>query len=277
VTVAELAGGDASQVEEGRQFQVELFATDTKAPEPNVGRAAPIRVRIVSADALLRRVQDRLSRARQEATALAELQSEKRARVEELLDGLKSDSPLEGGDAQALAAALTGQRRVLGDARSLSRELAAVTTGVLYSGLDEKASALLEELDRRMSRVTDRQFHPEIWRALAEDHRAGRLGSPGLAGRLVQILDQALAISEVHAELATVELDRARSEVGAAGVAAALASASDAQARSLAEIESLLERLSEWDNFQSVLLLTRDILNRQKALKDRTRQLATEK
>ena len=46
------------------------------------------------------------------------------------------------------------------------------------------------------------------------------------------------------------------------------------QARTLTEIESLLERLSEWENFQSILTLTRDILNRQKNLTERTRQFA---
>ena len=41
-----------------------------------------------------------------------------------------------------------------------------------------------------------------------------------------------------------------------------------------AQLDALLSRLGEWDNFQSVLTLTRDILNRQKNLIQRTRQLA---
>jgi hypothetical protein len=43
------------------------------------------------------------------------------------------------------------------------------------------------------------------------------------------------------------------------------------------QIEELLGRLAEWDNFQSVLSLTRDILNRQKNLRERTKDAAGEK
>jgi hypothetical protein len=50
--------------------------------------------------------------------------------------------------------------------------------------------------------------------------------------------------------------------------------ASERQAEVLARIELMLELLAEWDNFQSVLSLTRDILNRQKNLSEQTRQYA---
>jgi hypothetical protein len=56
-----------------------------------------------------------------------------------------------------------------------------------------------------------------------------------------------------------------------------LKSASAAQKKTLAKIDALLERLAEWDNFQSVLTLTRDILNGQKTLNERTRQAAKDK
>ena len=52
---------------------------------------------------------------------------------------------------------------------------------------------------------------------------------------------------------------------------------SRAQAEVITRIERLLELLAEWDNFQSVLSLTRDILSRQKNLQERVRQYAQEK
>jgi hypothetical protein len=42
-------------------------------------------------------------------------------------------------------------------------------------------------------------------------------------------------------------------------------------------VEALLAELAEWDNFQNVLTLARDILNRQKALRDRTLQFEKER
>jgi hypothetical protein len=42
-------------------------------------------------------------------------------------------------------------------------------------------------------------------------------------------------------------------------------------------MDDLLDELAEWDNFQNILALTRDILNRQKALRERTQRYASEK
>ena len=46
--------------------------------------------------------------------------------------------------------------------------------------------------------------------------------------------------------------------------------------RAVEQLDALTTRLGEWDNFQSVLTLTRDILNRQKNLTERTRKFAEE-
>ena len=87
----------------------------------------------------------------------------------------------------------------------------------------------------------------------------------------------ALTISEIDALEAVRALDTALDEVDDDAVHAALSLAADHQARAIGHIESLLDRLAEWDNFQSILTLTRDILNRQKALEERTRRVAREK
>ena len=55
---------------------------------------------------------------------------------------------------------------------------------------------------------------------------------------------------------------------------AALERSVAAQERAQAVLDELLVKLGEWDNFQSVLTLTRDILNRQKNLNQRTRKFA---
>ena len=39
-------------------------------------------------------------------------------------------------------------------------------------------------------------------------------------------------------------------------------------------VDKLLTRLGEWDNFQSVLTLTRDIIKRQRNVRERTRKYA---
>ena len=262
---------------EGSQRTLELWARDNRAPDPGEGKSAPVRIRIVSADELMRRVQDRLSRARLDVTALGDLQTEKWRRVDELVQAFRSDDGFETGDARALSSALNGQRRVRGDAESVARELAAICETVLYARLDDKAGPLLERLDELAAEHFDRSFHAATWTRLHDEYRAGELGSAGLAGNLLEILGVALEVSETHVLAAERALEEAQEALDPAAVGARLTAAAGHQTEALARIEDLLERLAEWDSFQSVLTLTRDILNRQSALRQRTQRFASEK
>ena len=93
----------------------------------------------------------------------------------------------------------------------------------------------------------------------------------GLGGKLVEVLGVAMQASEEHSLAATEALQLAIDAGSIEEVHEALGVAEEAQRNTLASIETLLERLAEWDNFQSVLALTKDILNRQKNLLERTR------
>ncbi len=273
LSIAQMFG----DVAEGSQYTVEVVATDNREPTPSEGRSSEIRIRIVSADELLRRIQDRLARLRIEASELADLQTEKRHRVDELIEALGSDALVEAGDSRALSSLLTGQRRVQGDAESVARELAAIADTVLYARLDDKAGALLERLDARMSNVFDKSFRPDVWTELHAEYASGSLGSAGLAGNLIEILGVALQIGDTHARLAAAALERAQNSVDFKSIRTALEECAREQKLALARIEDLLERLAEWDSFQSVLTLSRDILNRQSVLRQRTQRFASEK
>jgi hypothetical protein len=76
---------------------------------------------------------------------------------------------------------------------------------------------------------------------------------------------------------ATAALEVAERSPSFADREAAVLAAFEAQSRALDDLEALVDRLAEWDNFQSVLSLTRDILNRQKALSERTKRYAQDK
>ncbi|HVS09646.1 MAG TPA: hypothetical protein VMS76_07200, partial [Planctomycetota bacterium] len=279
-TRIEVAALAASGAGEGELYQIEVAAVDVRpargdAPDPDgVGRATPLRVRVVGEDEFLRRLQDRLARVRQEAAQLEELQRQKARRTAELLASMESDSPTAGVGGSDLAAALAGQRRVQGDADALSRELAAILEGVLYARIDEKAGALLEDIDARLARETDKGSHLSAWRELANGWKSGRLIAPGLAGQLVSVLHLALAISLDDTTAAAQAHDRAAQAVDLARVHEGLREAAEHQARAQQHIEELLARLAEWDNYQSILQLTRDILGRQKSLRERTREAA---
>jgi hypothetical protein len=181
--VAALGGGEP--VVEGQQFQLIVSATDNCAPTPHEGRSAPVRVRVVAADEFMRRLQDRLARAQASTSALSELQREKNRRVLDVLAALESDALLQEGSSAEIASAVTGQRRVQGDARALARELAGLAEAVLYARIDERAGAMLEHIDQAFAQSEGRGFDPEPWKELAAESRSGRLGAGGLASKLV--------------------------------------------------------------------------------------------
>lgn len=263
------------QVNEGQLFTLEFSAEDNRAPVANRGKSVPVRVRIVSADELMRRLQDRLARARLRSNEVLELQREQNRRTGELLAALESDEVETGRDSAGLNSALTGQRRVSGDTSALVRELASITEALLYSRIDERAEALLEHLHAELSQHSDKAFHAEAWASLVALEKQTTRTS-GLGGKLVEVLGLGLKASDTHSRVATDSLVVATDAATIEEVYDALGQADVAQRLTLASLEALLERLAEWDNFQSVLALTKDILNRQKNLLERTRQYEQE-
>jgi len=269
--IADIAGSGGTAV--GSQIELSVSATDNREPAAHEGRSAALRIRIVSPDEYLRRLQDRLGRARASAATLSELQRAKQRRTQELIAGLESDALLSGDSADEIFAAATGERRVEGDARSLSRDLCSALEGVLYARVDDRAAPLLEKVDARLA-DSDRTFEPEAWRELASDERAASGAPSGLADRLLRIAGVALEVSEGDAPAATAALARAQDTRDPARVHSELTAAATSQKAVVDKIENLLEMLAEWDKYQSVLSLTRDILNGQKTLQERTKTFA---
>lgn len=272
--VDDLTAGSA--ISEGSELSMRVTAEDNCAPEANVTLSAPVRLRIVSADDFLRRLQDQLARASEQANRLSQLQQKQQRRTRELLTALSSDDMEAGGDSSEVGALLTGQRRVQGDSRALARDLAGVAESLLYSRVDDRAGPLLESLDERLASFSERSFRPEPWRAVASAYADGQLGSAGLAGQLVNIVGLALSISEDHTASASDSMAAALESTAPGGVREAVAAAFDHQGVAMERIDELLEQLAEWDNYQSILTLTRDLLNGQQNLSERTRQFAQE-
>jgi len=277
--VNEIAG--LEPLVEGQQLALQVFALDNREPEANESASAPIRLRVVSVEDFMRRLRDRLARAGEQVHRLSDLQEEKLLRTREILTALSSDE-MGTGELSDLGALLAGQRRVQGDARALSRDLAAVTESLLYARIDDRAGALLDALDEALATLSapsasaDRAFQVEPWNAVAQRYARGELGTAGLAGQLVSIVALGLAISEEHSTLATEALVAARDAAGPAAARDAVARAYEQQQLTKESVETLLELLAEWDNFQSILSLTRDILGGQRSLLERTRQYAKE-
>jgi hypothetical protein len=199
------------------------------------------------------------------------IESEKVSQAQALMTALDSEALDESvsGDAAALA---NGLRRIYGDARSISRELAELTDSVIHARLEQRDTGLLAALVAASSEHTDRSFAPDIWRSIATRDDAKK----GLTGRLVRVTALAIEIAEDLIEPARVSAESASRATDSAAAQANIADTLELEGQALAKTEQLLAELAEWDNFQSVLSLTRDILNRQKSLTERARHYAKE-
>ncbi len=273
IDVGNLAGA-STKLAVGDLFELELRALDTRpavdgAPDPRgTGTSAPVRLRIVSEEEFLRRLQDRLSRARGDVASLDELLRTQATRTRDLLAALESSGEVPGG--AELAAALSGERRVLGDSEALVREFAGALESVLYARVDDKALALLETLDGELAGVSTKSFPLESWKRFAETLRGQRAGDSGIATQLTGLFDLALRASADELAEASAALERASRRTDLAQVQGELALAVERETRAQEHVAALLDRLAEWDNFQSILTLTRDILGRQKSIRDKT-------
>lgn len=265
--------GGETPLTEGRVVLLQVFAVDNRMPQGNESPSVPVRLRVVSGDEYLRRLQDSLARASEQASRLHELGARELEEVALALEAVSGED-LELDEREDLTGLVNGARRVQGDARALGRELAGLTEGLLYSRIDGRANALLEALDEALASGVERSFDPRPWAELSARYGAGELGQADVAGTLVTVVGLALSVSEEHARVFAEELAAANEAVLPDDVRAGLARAVAAQGRAQVVLEELLVKLGEWDNFQSVLTLTRDILNRQKNLNQRTQKYA---
>jgi hypothetical protein len=274
VEVASLAPSGVTATE-GDLFELDFQALDTRpaladgTPDPaGMASSAPVRLRVVSDDEFLRRLQDRLSRIRVQAAELDELLRRQSVRTRDALAALERDEA--GTNASEISSVQIGERRVESDAEGLTRELAGAVETLLYSRIEEKSGALLEALDVELASANGKGFPAQAWAAFSEGLRSGRLLAQGLSGQLTGVFDLALRISSDELPAATEALDRAARRTDAGEIHAELTAASEREATAQKHLAELLDRLAEWDNFQSILSLTRDILNRQKSVRDKT-------
>lgn len=268
-------GGDEQPIATGSQVLLRTFATDSREPEPGRAVSGAILVRVVSGEEFLRTQRDALGRAADDV-----------GRVDRRLED--TDQTLtnlgivvSGDDAEVPAAgelvALTSEvRRVQGDLTSVARDLADVTTAMVFSRLDDRAGAVERRLQELTGDSVERSFDPEVWSAIASELTGGRLGSPERVGDLVGLVGLALEVSGPKADAVIDALETLRSATGVEDSRVALASTNARMSELRATMEQLVGELGEWDSLQSILFLARDILNRQKSLKERTRAVAGE-
>ena len=260
-----------AEVEPGWSAVLQVVARDSHPSPDHQAMSAPVTLRCVSGDDFLRKVKDGLARAGEDAARLLHETRNLRTRAGQLMSALETG---EVATDQEIGSLLNSTRRLQGDTRGIGRDLSGLAEGLVYSRLDERAGPLLTALHKALGAQAARTFDPVPWRDVAQQLSAGRLGTPELAGELLTLVDLALGISEDSADQAAASLTEARTAHDPIAAQAAVARGIEALDLALVALEALTTRLGEWDNFQSVLTLTKDLLNRQKNLTERTKKFA---
>ena len=170
------------------------------------------------------------------------------------------------------ASASNDARRLQGDLRSVARDLSALAEDMTFSRLDVRSAALERRLIELTSNSAERSFQEGSWRTIAQELAQGGLGSPERAGDLVRIVGLALEACGERSDAWISSLEAVRAASGIEETRGALATCELRLMELRETMDRLTGELGEWDSLQSILSLTRDILSRQKNLKERTRK-----
>jgi hypothetical protein len=232
------------------------------------------RIDVVSPSEMLRLLTERQIRTKDEIRNLLAVQREKRERLDATLRAAEGD---DGGSFEPsdLAAIEVGQNQVSTRALRQCREFADIFQDYLVNRLDESAGAeslLLVVLDARRTSLVLDGFDSRSYATILERHESGAFGRLDVLGRLLAMLRCAVDVAERHSPAAATALSEARVAIDDAARPPLLRRALEAQDAAILQLEALLEKLDEWENYQEILALFRSVVDDQRDLNARTRR-----
>lgn len=267
-------GARASQVGDTYVYRVSAEDNCAGAGGPHRAALTDRRVDVVSVNEKMRLLTERQIRHKDEVRALRELQGEKRERLLEVLADLEASEGDREPDAERLSALEIGQNQVTNRALRSCRDFADLFEEYLLNRLDHSAAAerlipLLVEQKRASLQVDGFDFG--VYRPIVDAFHAGAYGQLDVLGRLLEMLSCILDVSGDLAPRAAQALADARLASEARARPEALRAALAAEEEALARLDLLLEKLDEWEDFQEILTLFRDLVEDQRDLNARAR------
>ena len=185
--------------------------------------------------------------------------------------GALAEAPPAADDPELLAA-VVAQNQVTSRLALQARELCGILDETLCNRLDPgpgAAGVLARRLADWAAAPADETYTPAAWRALAADYAAGQFGRLDQVGRLLDMSAVALRLEAETSPEAHKLLGEARANPGKD----TLAAARDAQQAVIAGLDTLLQRMDEWEDYQEVLLLVKSLIDDQHGLRGRTQEV----
>jgi len=269
--------------DEGRRHLVErdsiiysLFAID-RQPDEQRGRTATgtCVIDIVSEGEKIRLLTERQIRLRRDIKRLLTQQEERRQRVAETLSDVRGGDGDDALKEQTLLFLEMGQNQLSTGFSTATREFASLFNEYLFNRIDKStgAAALLARvLTLREAAAPSEFFSPSLYAPLGEELAGGAFGEMDVMERLFGMLHVSLQVSEELSPRAAGHLAAAVVAAESEAKTARLAQALEDQQRIVDLLRHLLERIAEWEDFQELLQMMRDVVDDQENLNKRTRE-----
>ncbi len=270
-------GVRVSQASDSYVYRVEVadnHADKDGVAAANVSVVADRRVDVVSLNEKMRLLSERQVRRKDDVTQLRQLQQEKRDRLAQILTDSQLGDATTDAPVEELAALEVGQNQVTTRAVRLAREFADLYEEFLLNRIDKSAAAerlipLLVERKNASTATDGIDF--AVYRPIVTSYQSGAFGRLDVLGRVIDMLACILDVGETLSKNAASGLGDARLITDAAKRTERLLQAQKEQDRALARLDELLARMDEWEDFQEIVTLFRDLLDDQRDLNARTR------
>lgn len=264
--------GERRRLQAGDALIYTVEAFDAR-PDQERGRADTGQhiVNIVSDNEKIRLLTERQIRLKEKVRENRNLQSERLERTEAALEDQGEEVDWE----RVLLSLEIGQNQLTGRYKSVSRDLAYVFDEYLFNRLDKtaaSASLLQSAVQLRLESPVADGFDVGLYTPLVELFESGRLGQMDLMERLCIMLSLSMKISEELSPGASKPLARGMVAPDPSDVPDLIRESAKMQRELLRTLDLLLEKMEEWEDYQELLQLFRDLIDSQHNVNILTRE-----
>lgn len=276
-------GDPPAALEPGDVLHYELHAADTHTdpdgtPMPQVKETEPFRVHIVKQSELERKLNDWQVRLKSRLQQTRSTQESIRNELRELQEFDTGADDLSSADSQSILDAEIDQNRITNETQQVGRDFRQIFNTYLYNRIENSplTAKLIASLQDSARDIELEEV--ERYRALFARVSDGERQKSDILGKQLTMIEIALAICEDLSPNATEYLTAARKADEGEERKRLVATALERQNEILAQLAILLDKMEEWEDFQEVLQETKDLLELQKSVRNRTlRELEAER
>ncbi len=268
-------GSDHPSPEVGDTFFFHVEARDEKTgpggePAPNVGRCQEFRVSVTSRVDLERKLSDWQLRIKEDVKKLRRLQDKSKSDLDFFLTPEETLRPLDPAERQKLLDIEIVQNRTSTDSKRLTTDFVHLFDAYLFNRVEKSSFA-----DRLLATLVEAAREPraDAWagyRKLTEGLAPGAADESEILGKLLGMVASGLSITEKSSPEAARAITTARLLPEGADRLPALKTAQEKQQAILDELDRLLKKMDEWEDYQGILDAMKQLIEDQKAIKNRT-------